>query len=255
MQALAPQWLSGDAVYFPVSASPRSPHRLRGCVRAARLCLGRTEREHQFAASAVLPGSNAGRTRGPRSSWRGPGNRERAAQDTCTSRAISRLGSRCNNTCQRQSAGALLPAQREQSPQGDRRSHDRPRFRAGTRTVDRHPAEMAARARRPRLRRRARERALHLAAPVPAVHAPLLRLPPTLLDAAPRPARAAFLLDLVRVLQPRPPPRLGPARLPAAALSAGADACAARVAAACAERPDRCTCSSPRGGWRLRWCS
>ena len=52
----------------------------------------------------------------------------------------------------------------------------------------------------------------------------VLQLPPAVLAAAPRPAGAALLLGLARALQPRPHLRVGPARLPAAALSAGADA-------------------------------
>ena len=62
-----------------------------------------------------------------------------------------------------------------------------------------------------------------------------------LVAAAPRPARAAVVLGLAGVLQPRPHLRLGAARLPAAALPARADARAAAPAqprgAATAARP------------------
>ena len=84
--------------------------------------------------------------------------------------------------------------------------------------------------------RPARQRALHLAAAVPAVRAAVLRLPPAVLAAAPRPARAAVVLGLARVLQPRAHLRLGAAHLPAAALPARAHARAAAPRARAAAR-------------------
>ena len=87
-------------------------------------------------------------------------------------------------------------------------------------------------ARLPRRVRPARERALHLAAAVRAVPAAVLQLPPAVLAAAPRPARAAVVLGLARVLQPRAHLRVGAAGLSAAAVPARAHARAAAPRAA-----------------------
>ena len=105
------------------------------------------------------------------------------------------------------------------------------------RTVDRLPGRVDDGARLSRRVRQARQRAVHLAAAVPPVHPAVLRLPPALLAAAPRPARAAVLLGLARLLQPRPHLRLGSARLPAAAVSAGAHARAAPARAGMGSPP------------------
>ena len=80
--------------------------------------------------------------------------------------------------------------------------------------------------------RRACKCAVCLAATLPAVPASVYRLAPALFAAAPRSARAALVLGLARVLQPRAHLRLGAAHLPTAAVSARADARAAAPALA-----------------------
>ncbi len=102
-------------------------------------------------------------------------------------------------------------------------AHRRPQ-RPGAGSVERIPGRLDDGARLHGRLRRARQRALHLAAAVPAVHAPVRRLPPAAVAAAPRPAGAAVALGLAGVLQPRQHLGLGSAGLPAPALSAGADA-------------------------------
>src|SRR5439155_9695061 len=92
------------------------------------------------------------------------------------------------------------------------------------RTVDRLPGCLDNGARLPGRVWQARERPLHLAAAVPAVRDPLHRPAQTVLPAAPRPARAALLLDLARLLQSRAHLRVGAAGISAAAVSAGAHA-------------------------------
>ena len=63
---------------------------------------------------------------------------------------------------------------------------------------------------------------------------PFFDCSPPVLAASPGPARAAVVLDLARVLQPRQHLRVGPARLSAAAVPAGADARAAQAPGAAA---------------------
>ena len=72
---------------------------------------------------------------------------------------------------------------------------------------------------------------------------PVRQLPPAAVAAAPRPAGAAVVLGLAGVLQPRQHLGLGPARLPSAALSAGADAVDAAPPSRRAPGPrDPCAC-------------
>ena len=88
--------------------------------------------------------------------------------------------------------------------------HQRP-VRPGARTVDRLSGRVDDGARLPRRVRQARQRAVHLAAAVRAVHAAVLQLPQAVLAAAPGPARAAVVLGLAGVLQPRAHLRVGAA--------------------------------------------
>src|SRR6202040_3365843 len=96
--------------------------------------------------------------------------------------------------------------------------------RACARTVDGLPSGMDDGSRLPRRVRASRQRAVHLAAAVCALHPAVLQLPPALLAAAPRPARAAVVLGVAGVLQPRAHLPVGAARLSAAAVPARADA-------------------------------
>ena len=98
-----------------------------------------------------------------------------------------------------------------------------------------------------RLRAQA-ERAVRLDPAVRAVPGAVRRLPPAVPAAAPRPARAARLRRLARLLQPRRDRRVGAARLPRAALPAGAHA--VDRASGRASAPSR-SCRTWRSrGWR-----
>ena len=137
---------------------------------------------------------------------------------------IPRLVRRCLPEGRVPVAGQLLHTGRQE---GDRpRDHRRPR-RARRRTVDRLPGRVDDGARLPGRVREARERVVHMAAAVRAVRAAVRQLPPAVLAAAPRPARAALVLGVARVLQPRPHLRVRAARIPAAAVPARAHARAA----------------------------
>ncbi len=105
---------------------------------------------------------------------------------------------------------------------GSRQLGRRPRAR----DLHRHQDRLDDGARCARRLRAPRHRALHLAAAVPVVPRPVLRLARAAAPAQRRPAGADVLLDIARVLQPRRHLPVGPARLSAARLPAGAPAVA-----------------------------
>ena len=116
-------------------------------------------------------------------------------------------------------AGRLQGRRRRGCPGQGRRAH-----RGGHRGADRLPGRLAdgARLRGP-VRPRA-QRPLRLDPAGADLPARPVRLPPACADRPPRPARPALVRDLAVLLQPRRDRGLGPARLPAARLPAGADA-------------------------------
>src|SRR5205823_13473481 len=87
-------------------------------------------------------------------------------------------------------------------------------------------------------------RAVCLAAAVRAVPTALLQLPPSLFAAAPGPARAAVVLGVAGLLQPRTHLRVRAARLPAAVVPARAHA-RARPPARPSARPARAPAHPP----------
>ncbi len=112
------------------------------------------------------------------------------------------------------------------------------RDRRDPRAVERRPGGVADGARLSGRLRAQAERAVRLAPAVRALPAAVRRLPPAAAAAPPRPAGAAGLRRLARLLQPRRDRRVGAARLSRAALPAGADP-AGRAASARAARAAR----------------
>ena len=201
--------------------------RLGGLQLAARPDAARPRDEHGHHDLRIPdPGRGFERAaRGPSPVLQpGPRDRRPSAEDARAPRRIPGFIQRRLPEARVPLAGELLHARRQE---GDRPGGDRRHVRPRARTVDGLPGGVVDGARLPGGVRTARQRPLHLAAPVRAVLPALLRLPPAAVAAAPRPARAAVVLGVARLLQPRRDLQIGAARLPAAAVPARAHAGAA----------------------------
>ena len=227
----------------------------------------RLDREH---AAALAPARTARRSPPKRRSRCRPRTSRRPGR-TLSADQVLAIATRCRRCARSARIPRLLRRRLPEGPvplagqlllqgrqEGDRPGDHRRPHRAGARTVDRLPGRLDDGARLPGRVRPARQRALRLAAAVPAVPAAVLRLPPAVLAAAPRPARAALLLGLAGVLQPRATstPRC---RSPTRRCSTCWRACCAllrRRARAAPPAAARCACSIP-APWlaRRRSCS
>ncbi len=149
-------------------------------------------------------------------------DRRGAGKDARGARALPGLLRRRLFEGPRALAGELLLEAQPGDRPGDHRRPQRPCARTVDGLSDRlvDGARLSGRVRPPR------GSALHLDPPVRALLPGVLRLAQTAATAPPRPARAAVVLGVARVLQPRSHLRLHAAGVPAARLPARADAAA-----------------------------